>query len=100
MRKIKLEEKRQVTCSKKIELFDMPTYIEIPLNQNKKNYLPIIKKGEYVYQEEQIAFRKEDHFPLFSSISGTVEHIDTQRIMIKNDFQNRVRNYHILEHPL
>lgn len=97
MMKMKIEEPKKVENPNNIILFDQPHKIYISL---KDNFLPIIKKGDYVYQEEKIAIRKKDHFPLFSTISGIVTHIDTNGITIKNDFKNRVRTYEIKEYDL
>lgn len=97
MLKIKIEEDKSIVNGNKIILFDQPARIFIPLIQGKNQYLPILKQGDYVYQEEKIALRKSDHFPLFSSISGIVKQIDATGIMIENDYQNRVRNRQIEE---
>lgn len=97
MRKIKIEEPKKIENINNLILFDHPSQIYISLDHN---YLPLIKKGDYVYQEEKIAIRKKDHFPLFTTISGMVTNIDTKGITIKNDFKNRVRIGEIKEYDL
>lgn len=99
MKKIKLEEKENVVCSNKIILLDKPSYVYFSLINNGI-YLPLIKKGDYVYQEEKIAIQKGSHFPLFSSISGIVETVDAEKIVIRNDFKNRVREHKIEDYLL
>lgn len=96
MKKIKLEEQKNIVCSNKVILLDEPTTVYYLLENH--TYLPMVKKGDYVYQEEQIAFRKKDHFPLFASISGIVESVDFEKITIHNDFKNRVRKHNLIEH--
>lgn len=100
MEKIKIEENKKIINGNKIILLNQPTKVIIPLTQRKMEYIPLVQKGEYVYQEEKIAIRKHDHFPLFSTISGIVEMIDLNRIMIRNDYQNRVREYSLKEFDL
>ncbi len=97
MQKIKIEEPKKIENLNNLILFDRPSQIYISL---ATNYLPLIKKGDYVYQEEKIAIRKKDHFPLFSTISGIVTNIDAKGITIKNDFKNRVRIEEIKEYDL
>ncbi|MCI8545064.1 MAG: 4Fe-4S dicluster domain-containing protein [Bacilli bacterium] len=99
MKKIKLEENENIECSNKVILLDNPTYVSFSLNANGI-YLPSIKKGDYVYQEEKIAIKKGNHFPIFSSVSGIVEVVDANKILIRNDFKNRVREHNIVEHSL
>ncbi|MCI9233916.1 MAG: 4Fe-4S dicluster domain-containing protein [Bacilli bacterium] len=99
MRKIRLEEKENIKCSNKVILLDKPCYTFFSLKENG-DFLPFVKKGDYVYQEEKIAFKKGDHFPIFSSISGVVESVDVDRIIIHNDFKNRVREHNIVEYSL
>lgn len=99
MKKIKLEENENIECSNKVILLDNPIYVSFSLTENGI-YLPSIKKGDYVYQEEKIAIKKGNHFPIFSSISGIVESVDTNKIVIRNDFKNRVREHNIVEYSL
>lgn len=99
MKKIKLEENENIKCSNKVILLDNPTYVSFSLKANGI-YLPTIKKGDYVYQEEKIAIKKGNHFPIFSSVSGIVEAVDTNKIIIRNDFKNRVREHNIIEYSL
>lgn len=96
--KIKIEEKKEVVNNKKIVWFDQPSIASIPLYKNK--FIPLVQRGDYVYQEEKIALRKKDHFPIFSSISGKVLSCDKEKIMIQNDYQNRVRNYQEKEYNI
>lgn len=100
MIKIKIEEDKNITTSTEILLLDKPNYICIPLINKSGSYLPLIKKGDYVYQEEKIALRKVDHFPIFSSVSGIVDYVDSKEIKIKNDFKNRVRDYQMTNYDL
>ncbi len=99
MKKIKLEENETIKCSNKVILLDQPVYVSFSLKENGI-FLPSIKKGDYVYQEEKIAIKKGNHFPIFSSVSGIVEFVDTNRIIIHNDFKNRVREHKIVEYSL
>lgn len=99
MKKIKLEENENIECSNKVILLDNPTYVIFSLKADGI-YLPSIKKGDYVYQEEKIAIRKGNHFPIFSSVSGIVEMVDSNKIVIRNDFKNRVREHNIIEYSL
>ncbi len=99
MKKIKLEENETIKCSNKVILLDQPVYVSFSLKENGI-FLPSIKKGDYVYQEEKIAIKKGNHFPIFSSVSGIVEFVDTNRIVIHNDFKNRVREHKIVEYSL
>lgn len=98
--KIKVSEDFNVVKSNKIVLFDQPSVVFFSLKQGQEFFLPNIKKGDYVYQEEKIAIRKYDHFPLYSTVSGIVLSIDTDGIIIKNDFKNRVRNHSFKEYEL
>lgn len=100
MQKIKIEENKKIECSNQIVLFDNPSNIMISLIKDNDIYLPLLKKGDYVYQEEKIALRKYDHFPIFSTVSGIIEFIDNEKIIIKNDLKNRVKEYSIVEYPL
>lgn len=98
--KIKIEEHDKIVNTNQVILFDQPEYIYISLKEKNEVFLPLIKKGDYVYQEEKIALRKLDHFPLFSTVSGIVERVDGNGIFIKNDLKNRLRHNHFLEYNI
>ncbi len=100
MLKLKIKEDKKIENHNVIISFDHPTHIYISLKRGNQTYLPYVRKGDYVYQEEKIAIRKKDHFPLFSSISGIVEYIDQKEIIIKNDYKNRIRDYQNRNHEI
>ena len=81
-----------------LNFFLKPEYVYIPLIiAGSDNVTLLVKKGDYVYKGTTIARKRdESKLSIFSSVSGLVEDINTQKyhngqnikcIKIKNDFK-------------
>jgi electron transport complex protein RnfC len=98
---LKIPELKKMTLDGKINVFNKPNKVYIPLiNQDDTDLTIIVKKGDYVLKGTIIAKRKGNfRIPIHSSVSGVVvdfeEHLylngqKIKSVVIENDFKEKV----------
>lgn len=74
LKNIKIPNYKKMSNIKKLEIYDKPKFVYIPLaSQNDTNITVVVKKGDYVKKGTIVGKRKGNlRIPILSSVSGSV----------------------------